>query len=198
LHGARRCATLSAANGQRVSHGRIIWECCAVVRGVRREVRLGRPALGVALRENLLRMQVRGAPHARGSTRARRSERANRARHRGALPLGGPRWRTRRPRLPRVGSGGQWFSGEHSITAALGGAPRERREQPRGEVALLVASIAVSIDRIRSLNVPPAGSPLPRASVPARTRQVGCSWCPPPPPPQDPPAPDPRAASRPF
>jgi hypothetical protein len=60
LHGASQYATLSATNGQRGSHGRIFWECCAVVRGLQREVRLGRPALGVALRENLLRMRVRG------------------------------------------------------------------------------------------------------------------------------------------
>ena len=90
LRGGRKYANLSAANGQRGSHGRLFCECCAVVRGVRREDGPGRSAFGVALREDLLRVRVRCAPHALGQTRARRSERANRDGCSGVLPLDNP------------------------------------------------------------------------------------------------------------
>ena len=95
LRGGLRYATLSAANGQRRSHGRLFWECCAVVWGLRREDGPGRSALGVALREDLLRVRVWGTPYAPGPARFHRSERANRGGYRRALPLGDPRPRSR-------------------------------------------------------------------------------------------------------
>ena len=96
LHGERRYANLSAANGQRGSHGRIFWECCAVVRGVRGEDDPRRSALCVALRENLLRVWVRGTPHALGSARTWRDERIGRGGRLDILPISNRRPLTRR------------------------------------------------------------------------------------------------------
>src|SRR5829696_8963543 len=67
-------------------YGRLRQERRAGVRRVREENGTGRPAFGMALREHLLRVRMRGAAHALAPTRPSR-ERAGRNTRRRALPL---------------------------------------------------------------------------------------------------------------
>src|SRR5215210_3508717 len=108
-------------------HGRLRQERRAGMRRVREENGTGRPAFGMALREHLLRVRVRGTAHPLPATRPFRGRRADRSTRRRATPLAYPlrlgqrRWSNGSDRLY---SSRPW----NQIQEKSSGEPQERKQ----------------------------------------------------------------------